>query len=139
MHQTTITLAAAQQFSQQHRQQQQQRQQDRLRAFQEFKTSFHDLMDAADWLHYVEATGLQMPTLLRFARYHAPAPERLFARPAGASYFEPMNARTGRWVEGDYQATRATPQLLAYLTQCNPGWEFRSAASWSSANACVTD
>jgi len=133
MHQTTLTLQAAQQLVQQQRHSQQQ-QQARYQAFLEFKTSYHELMDAADWQHYVAATGLQLATLARFSRRHAEAPLRLFARAAGDVYFEPLDVRTGRWTDTAYQATKATPQLLAYRKQANPGWSFKAARSLTEAN-----
>jgi hypothetical protein len=134
MHQTTVTLQVAQQLVQQQHHSQRQQQLARYQAFQEFKTSYHDLMDAADWQHYVEATGLQLATLARFSRRHAEAPLRVFARAAGDEYFEPLDVRTGQWTECAYQATKATPQLLAFLKRANPGWEFKASRSLSEAN-----
>lgn len=127
----TIGFHQAQQLVSQQRQNQRQQ---RYAAFQEFKSSFHDLFDVHDWEHYAQATGLKLATLLKFRREYPQGPERLFARAPSMSYFEPLSARTGQWTDTDYQATLATPGLLAYLAKQNPGWEFRAAFNSNEAN-----
>ena len=70
--QTTLALTQARQQVAERRQNHRVRQRARLAAFQEFRTSYCDLFDAADWQHYQAATGLQLATLLRVARYQWP-------------------------------------------------------------------
>ncbi len=131
VHAATISFSQAQQLVQQ---QQQQRKQERYAAFQEFKTSYHDLFDAADWNYYMQATGLQLQTLLRFHRVLPEAAQRLFARFPNGDDFNALCVRTDTWCQVSSEATRATPGLIQYLTKENPGWEFRAARSYQEAN-----
>ena len=73
--QTTITVTQARQQVAERRQNHRVRQRARLAAFQEFRTSYCDLFDAADWQHYQAANGLQLatPTLLTYLRRLNPA------------------------------------------------------------------
>ncbi|QKG59152.1 hypothetical protein GKZ68_20955 (plasmid) [Hymenobacter sp. BRD128] len=134
---TTITLAQAQRQATAQRLSYRAAQRARLVAFQEFRESYCDLFDAADWLHYQETTGLHLATLLRFARYQCveqPRQTRLFVRPPQSEWFEPYHMRRG-YVEADYAATVATPRLLDYLRQRNPDFTIVAAPDWQSANA----
>lgn len=138
--QTTITLAQAQQVVTERRQSHRAAQRERLAAFQEFRTSYCDMFDAADWLHYQEATGLQLATLAHFARYQCQEQSptvRLFVRPPHAQWFEPYHMRRG-YVEATYAATVATPHLLDYLRRRNPDFTIIAALDWQSANADTT-
>lgn len=135
--QTTITLAQAQRLTTEQRLNHRAQKRARLAAFQEFRSSFCDLFDEADWQHYCEATGLQLATLAHFARYQCqeqPQQTRLFVRAPTTSWFEPYHMRRG-YVETDYAATVATPSLLDYLRRRNPGFTIIAAPSWQVANA----
>jgi hypothetical protein len=135
--QTTITLAQAQQVVTERRQNHRAAQRERLAAFQEFRSSFCDMFDDADWLHYQQATGLQIATLAHFARYQCREQSptvRLFVRPPQAQWFEPYHMRRG-YVETDYAATVATPSLLGYLRSLNPDFTIIAAPNWQAANA----
>jgi hypothetical protein len=135
--QTTITLAQAQRLTSAQRLSHRAQQRARLAAFQEFRASFCDMFDAADWLHYQETTGLQLATLRSFARYQCqeqPQQTRLFVRPPQSEWFEPYHMRRG-YVEADFSATVATPSLLDYLRQRNPDFTIIAAPNWQSANA----
>lgn len=134
---TTITLAQAQRQTAEKRLNHRAVQRARLAAFQEFRESFCDMFDGGDWLHYQETTGLQLATLLRFARYQCveqPQQARLFVRPPQREWFEPYHMRRG-YVDTDYAATVATPSLLDYLRHRNPEFTIIAAPNWQSANA----